>query len=65
VLYDEPRDALGKKQNTKNFRMADTTLERKKRKIVSVLYYNGEVPFRYLVEGIANASFTENELKQI
>jgi len=65
VLYDEPRDALGKKQNTKNFRMADTTLERKKRKIISVLYYNGEVPFRYLVEGISNASFTENELKQI
>ena len=65
VLYDEPRDTLGKKQNTKNFRMGDTTLERKKRKIVSVLYYNGEVPFRYLVEGISNASFTENELKQI
>ena len=65
VLLEEPQTILGKKQPTKNFRMGDLRLEKKKRKILKVLYYNGPNPYRYLVEGLPNASYTEQELKQV
>jgi ABC-type molybdenum transport system ATPase subunit/photorepair protein PhrA len=55
----------GAKQNTPNFRMADLRLEKKKRKILKVLYYSGAQPFRYLVEGLNGASYVEAELKQV
>ena len=65
VLLEEPQTILGKKQPTKNFRMQDLRLEKKKRKIIKVLYYNGPNPYRYLIEGLPNASYTEQELKQV
>ena len=65
VLLEEPRTMLDKKQPTKNFRMGDLRLEKKKRKITKVLYYNGPNPYRYLIEGLPNASYTEQELKQV
>jgi hypothetical protein len=65
VLLEEPRTMLDKKQPTKNFRMGDLRLEKKKRKIIKVLYYSGNVPYRYLIEGLPNASYTEQELKQV
>ena len=65
VLYQEPHAMHGAKQNTKNFRMADLRLEKKKRKILKVLYYSGAQPFRYLVEGLNGASYVEAELKQV
>ena len=65
VLLEEPRTMLDKKQPTKNFRMGDLRLEKKKRKITNVLYYNGPNPYRYLIEGLPNASYTEQELKQV
>jgi hypothetical protein len=45
--------------------MGDLRLEKKKRKIIKVLYYSGNVPYRYLIEGLPNASYTEQELKQV
>ena len=54
-----------KKQNTNNFRMQDLRLEKKKRKVFEVLYYSGPNPYRYLIEGLPNASYTEQELKQV
>ena len=65
VLYSEPHDMTNKKQNTKEFRMADLRLEKKKRKITKVLYFSGPVPYRYLVEGLDRASYTEQEIKQV
>jgi len=65
VLLEEPQTILGKKQPTKNFRMGDLRLEKKKRKILKVLYFNGPNPYRYLIEGLPGASYTEQELKQV
>ena len=65
VLLEEPQTILGKKQPTKIFRMGDLRLEKKKRKVLKVLYYNGPNPYRYLIEGLPNASYTEQELKQV
>ena len=65
VLLEEPRTMNDKKQPTKNFRMGDLRLEKKKRKIIKVLYYSGPNPYRYLIEGLPNASYTEQELKQV
>jgi hypothetical protein len=65
VLLEEPQTILGKKQPTKTFRMQDLRLEKKKRKVIKVLYYSGPNPYRYLIEGLPNASYTEQELKQV
>jgi hypothetical protein len=65
VLLEEPQTILGKKQPTKNFRMGDLRLEKKKRKILKVLYYSGPNHYRYLVDGLPGASYTEQELKQV
>ena len=65
VLYQEPHAMTGKKQNTKQFRMGDLRLEKKKRKVLKVLYYSGPNHYRYLIDGLPNASYTEQELKQV
>ena len=65
VLLEEPQTILGKKQPTKNFRMGDLRLEKKKRKVLKLLYYSGPNHYRYLIEGLPNASYTEQELKQV
>jgi len=65
VLLQEPVNALGKKHSNKNWRMADYRLDKKKRKVLAVYYYAGSPPYRYSVEGLPNASYTEHELKQV
>lgn len=65
VLLQEPHTMTGKKQSTKQWRMGDLRLEKKKRKVLKVLYYSGPNPYRYLIEGLPNASYTEQELKQV
>jgi len=65
VLLEEPQTILGKKQPTKTFRMGDLRLEKKKRKILKVLYYSGPNHYRYLVDGLPGASYTEQELTQV
>ena len=65
VLLQVPLNALGKKQNTTNFRMGDYRLDKKKRKVLAVLCYAGTTSYRYLIEGLPNASYTEQELKQV
>lgn len=61
VLLDTPEDALGNKQTGK-MRTGDYRYDRKARKIVNVLYYTGDVTYRYMVEGITNASYSGGEL---
>jgi hypothetical protein len=62
-LLETPRDALGHAQNTKAFRAGDVVWEKEPRKITELLYFAGKVPYRYMLEGIDKASFTEAQLK--
>jgi len=65
VLYQEPHTMTGKKQPSKNFRMGDLRLEKKKRKVLKVLFYSGPVPYSYLIDGLPNARYTEQEIKVV
>jgi hypothetical protein len=65
VLLQEPVNALGKKHVDKRFRMGDYRLSKKKYRVSQVLYYSGNPPYRYLIEGLPNASYTERELKRV
>lgn len=59
---DWAEDALGKKQPTPQFREGDYRYSQKPQKIVKVLYMNDKPYYRYLLDGIPNASYSENEL---
>jgi hypothetical protein len=61
--YDEPHNALGKKQPTKIFREGDIRMEVKTRAIVNVCYYPGKNCYRYILNGLPNASYTDQELR--
>ena len=61
-MSEKPLDALGRKQNTQNFRMGDYRWERIPRKIVKVLRYAGKVPIRYILENLPNVAYAEYEL---
>ena len=65
VFYksEVPLTILGVKQNTKNFREGDRRWNIEAKKIVKIFYYSGKVLYRYLLEGIKNVSYTENELR--
>ena len=62
-ISEVPRDALNNKQNTKNFRVGDYRWDLVPRKIVKVLPYSGEVPFRYVLDYKPNVSYAEFEIK--
>lgn len=47
-----------------NFRTGDYRWERIARKIINVLIYPEPIQYRYVLDGITNASFTTDELKQ-
>ena len=57
-----PENALGEKLGGK-FREGDYRWERRAVKITKILYYPGKNPYRYLLNGIKNASFSESQLK--
>ncbi len=59
---DEPENALGHKQNTKQFREGDFRYSPVAKKIVSVIVMNDEPRYRYMLQGINNASYTEHQL---
>jgi hypothetical protein len=63
-IAEKPLDALGRKQNTQNFRMGDYRWEVIPRKIVRVLRYSGKVPIRYILENLPNVAYAEYELKK-
>lgn len=63
VKLNEPRNALGYKQNTKAFRVGDYRWSKEPRIVKQVLYYTGRVPYRYIVNTLENVSFTEQQLK--
>lgn len=57
-----PQNALGKKQPTANFREGDFRFSPVPKKIQQVLYYTGDIPFRYILDGMPQVSFTESQL---
>jgi len=61
-LLDAPETALGAKQSTTNFREGDRRWDKVPRKIERVLVYSGAIPYRYMLSGIPNASYTEAQL---
>ena len=61
VVYT-PENALGKQQPTSNFRTGDYRYSNVPRKITQILYFNDEPYFRYILEGIKNASYSEYQL---
>ena len=63
IKLDEPRNALGYKQNTKAFREGDMRWSFEPKKIKQVLYYTGKIPYRYMVNTYPNVSFTEAQLQ--
>lgn len=64
LLLWKPKDALGRNQNTENFRAGDYTVEKKIREIEQILYFPDEPKIRYLVSGMKKASFSEQELRR-
>lgn len=64
VLLQKPKDALGRNQNTANFRSGDYVLDKKIREVEQILYFPDHPKIRYLVSGIKNASFLETELRK-
>jgi hypothetical protein len=57
-----PLDALGNKQNTKQFRQGDYRWNPKPKKIVKILYYPAPIVYRYMLSDMPNVSYTKNEL---
>lgn len=63
-VLDRPQNAQDKKEHG-GFRMGDLRWSKKKKKIVQVLLYPGTaMRYRYMLEGITQASFAETELKK-
>jgi hypothetical protein len=61
---DVPLNALGLPQPTKAFRVGDFRFNVKEpKKIINVIHMaNKHIPFRYMLEGMNNVSFTESQL---
>jgi len=60
--YETPHDALGKKQNSQNFRTGDYKWDLTPRKIKKVVSYPTQN--RYILEGFNNVSYTDTEIKK-
>jgi hypothetical protein len=59
---DVPLNALGHEQNIKKWRVGDYRFEKIPKKITKVLYFSGNVPYRYMLKGVPLASYTEAQL---
>jgi len=59
---DRPENALGHKQNTEAFREGDYRYSKVPKKIIKVIVMDDEPFYRYMLDGIKNCSYTENEL---
>ncbi len=61
-ISEVPKNALNQNQNTSSFRMGDYRWDKTPRKIVKILYYSGDNPFRYLLDNMEHVSYAEYEL---
>ena len=62
IKNEIPLDALGNPQPTKTFRIGDLRWYPHPKTIIQIIH-DADVGFRYIVSGIKNTSFTENEIK--
>lgn len=58
---DVPENSLGKELDGK-FREGDSRISKTARKIITVTATTGMVPYRYVLEGMPNVSYTESQL---
>jgi hypothetical protein len=66
VKSEVPLNALGKKQeDLSRFRVGDYRFAKIPKKIVKVIPFNGDVKYRYIIEGKPNVSYTEDELIKV
>jgi hypothetical protein len=66
VKSEVPLNALGHKQeDLTRFRVGDYRFVKIPKKIVKVIPFNGDVKFRYIVEGKPHVSYTEDELIKV
>ena len=59
---DTPENSLGHKQQTSKFRTGDYRYSKEPKQIKQILYMNDEPYFRYILEGLPNASYSEYQL---
>jgi hypothetical protein len=57
-----PRDALGNKQNTSIFRVGDYRFSKDVKKIRKIVMMNDEPHYRYMLQGMNNVLWYDNEL---
>jgi len=57
-----PKNALNNKQSTHNFRMGDYRYDRTPKKIIKIIDMPDKPFFRYILEGMPNVSYCDNEL---
>ena len=57
-----PENALGHKQPTSQFRVGDYRWSSVPKKIKEIVYYSGEIPYRYILDNMPNVSFTDAQL---
>jgi hypothetical protein len=60
---DTPRNALNQKQSG-TFRTGDFKFSLQPKKIVKVFLYAGTVPYRYMLDGMDNVTYTAGQLKK-
>ena len=61
---ERPQNALGKNQNTLQFRVGDIRWDvHNPRKIIKIVFYPNNV--RYILDGLPNVSYTNVELKKV
>ena len=57
-----PKNALNNKQSTTKFRVSDFRYSTTPKKIINVIYMPDEPYYRYMLEGMPNVSYSDNEL---
>lgn len=62
INLEKPYDLRGRRRTTIEYRTGDFHFERNPRRITKVLNFSGYEPYRYMVEGIKDVSFTERQL---
>jgi hypothetical protein len=68
VVYrqsDVPLNALGNPQPTNTFRVGDYRYVKVPKKIVKIIYMSGTPAYRYMLDGVPRASFTEAQLLKV
>jgi hypothetical protein len=64
IKLDEPENALGNKQNTKQFREGDRRWDFAPHTVLKILFYTGKINYRYIVSDMPHVSYNEYQLRK-